>query len=921
MNGLLLLLRRHLQTSVGATLALAVVAMLAAVALSAVPRAVGELHSRQLVHETRTASPITRDVIATGTGVAGYVQDAGSAGGTIVEDGPTHVTPPPPDWDGYLAGLESVRAAQPEPLRSVLGEPDLSIALDPFTAEVVPGNDIRVPQVILRSAPHIDENARIVDGRWPRATPLVVDPGLLLPGPDGVVDVEQEPIEVALSEASAEVLGWEVGDVHRLDDVSIPEVRLVGVWRAVDPDGDYWQHNGYAVRPQVVDDLNVGKIATAAAYVDSAMLGAPWLGTGTRMWFPTDTEGVDSADVPVLLSQLRGLTSRTATVLEGDPLTFRPSSGLTDTLERVLGQRTGVDALLAVVAAGPLGAVLAVLFLGARLVVDRRREALALVRARGASLARLRLLVAAEGIVTGLPAAALGLALGLVLVPGGLTVTQVALAALAGLAPAAVLAASVSAPMLRPVRADLGGRSGSRVRWILEVLVLVSAAVTTWLLLQRGVVAGSGAEGATGVDPLLAAAPLLLCAAGTVAAVRAFPWLARGLEKTLSQRRDLVPFLGAARATRDPAGGIVPALALVLCVAVAASSAVLQATVTGGITHQAWSTVGADMRVAGPLIGDEEATALRAVEGVAGVARIADLGGLSLRVNLSGRQVDVFAVDAEELARVQEGVPGAPDGLAQLSAPGDRLPVLASGVEGVDVGATGLSLAGQDVADLDVVGIVDGLPGLPPTTSFLVVDASRAAELLGVDAYPRLGLLSLDDEADATATASAVRDLLPTAVVDDPVAGERALLASPSAGGLAAAFTIAVALAALLCAGTVILTLVLATPARARLLTVLRTLGLRRADARGLVGWEIGPWAAVALLVGAVLGWAVPALVLATVDLTPLTGGERKPDLQVDPLMIGALAVGFVLVVVTSTAVVARIGRRGDPGRLREGAS
>ena len=922
MNGLLLLVRRHLQTSVGATVALAVVAMVAAVALSAMPRAVGTLHARQLVHETRESSAITRDVIATGAGVAGYVRDSDLPRGSIVidETTPTRVTPEPPDWDGYLRGLTTVREAQPEPLRSVLGDPDLSVSTEYFSAQLVPGNDVRVPQVILRSAPRIDENVQVVDGRWPEATPQVVDPNLLLPGPDGVADVEQEPVEAALSRASADVLGWKVGEVYRLNDVTFPEVRLVGIWEAADPEADYWDHNGYAVEPQVVIDMDRGKMATAAAYVDPAMLGREWVGAGTRMWFPVDTEGVDSADVSSLLAQLRALTSRTETVLEGDPMTFHPASELIGTLERVLGQRTGVDALLAVVAAGPVGAVLAVLFLGARLVVDRRREALALVRARGASVGWLRLVVALEGLVTGLPAAAVGFAVGLLLVPGRVTAAQVALAAVAGLAPAAVLGASVSPGSLRPGRADLGVRSRSRLRWILEVLVVAGAVVATWLLVERGVVAGDGSGGAAGVDPLLAAAPLLLCAAGTVAAVRAFPWIARGLERTLARRSDLVPFLGAARATRDPAGGLVPALALVLCVAVAATSAVLQATVTGGINRQAWSTVGADVRVAGPVLDDEAADALRAIDGVADVAPVTDLGGLSLRVGPTGEQIDVYTVDAEELARVQDRVPGAPDGLAELAAPGDRLPVLVSGVAGVGAGASGLSLAGQAVADLEVVGVIDDLPGLPPTTSFLVVDAARAAELLGLDSYPRLGLVSLEDGADRAAVQRAVRDLLPTAVVDDPVAGERALLASPSTGGLAAAFTIALALATLLSAATVVLTLVLATPPRVRLLAVLRTLGLRRRDARGLVGWEIGPWAAVALVVGAVLGWVVPALVLQAVDLTPLTGGDRRPDLQVDPLVAGGLVLGFVLVVVMATAGVARRARRDDLGLLQEGA-
>jgi putative ABC transport system permease protein len=579
-----------------------------------------------------------------------------------------------------------------------------------------------------------------------------------------------------------------------------------------------------------------------------------------------------------------------------------------------------VDAIVAVLAAGPLGAVVAVLVLGGRLVVERRRPALALVRARGASGAWLRGVVGAEGLVTGLPAAAAGFGLGLLAVPGPVTGTQAALATAAGLAPAAALAGAASGRGMRAERTDLArGPSRGRLRPVLEGLVGLAALASTGLLLERGVVAGTDD---LGVDPLLAAAPLLLGVTVTLLAVRAFPWLARGLERTLARRADLVPFLGAARATRDPAGGLVPALALVLAVGVAASSAVLQSTVSAGITREAWGTVGADLRVAGPLVGAEELAALRAVDGVAGVSPVADLGQLALGAGEAGRQVTVYAVDAAALARVQADVPGAPAGLAQLAGPtgappGDALPVLVS--ESLEVGgaAGGLTLGGTP---LDVVGAAETLPGAPPATAFVVVDVALASEALGRDAYPRLALLDLDDDLEPGGrerVEDAIQAALPTAVVDDPVAGQAELLAAPSASGLAAAFGLAVALSAVLAAGAVVLTLVLAAPARARLLAVLRTLGLRRRAERGVVAWEIGPWAVVALGVGAVLGWAVPALVLAAVDLTPLTGGAEQPPLAPDPAALGALAGGFAVVVLGGAALAARLGRGDDVARLR----
>jgi putative ABC transport system permease protein len=221
-----------------------------------------------------------------------------------------------------------------------------------------------------------------------------------------------------------------------------------------------------------------------------------------------------------------------------------------------------------------------------------------------------------------------------------------------------------------------------------------------------------------------------------------------------------------------------------------------------------------------------------------------------------------------------------------------------------------------------VVDVVDDLPGLPAGRALVVADAALLAETTGNNSFPRLALLGLTDDADRAAVTAEISRVLPTAVVEDPEQEADEMLAAPVSGGLVVAFVLAVLLAGLLCAAAVVMTLMLAAPARARLLAVLQTLGMSSRQGRGLVGWEIGPWAVVALAVGAVLGVVVPSLVLAAVDVTALTGGAAQPEPQYDPLLLGAATAGFVGVVLAAVAIASALSRRGEvAAQLRMGGN
>lgn len=928
LSGLGLLARRQLRTSWGATATLGVVAFLAAGVLSTAPRAVATMHGDQVAYETEAASGLSKDVISVVGAVPGEPPFA-----LYDSPEPSVGTPTEPDWSPFLANLDAVRGEIPEPLRSVMGAPDFHVSATELAyTDPVPASELAEAKILFRAAPGLADRAELVEGSWPAATAA-----------DG-----DRPFEVAVSRAVADAYGWELGGQYRTLGGSgvvsladrFPSLVVTGIFETGDPEADYWLHHSLGARASVINDPNRGLLGTASVYVSPAMIVPLTLGYAeTRVWYPVSTDDVTAAAVPDLLSQVNGLSTKVIPVPAGSddptPIQLRPDSRLSEILDRLLAQRTGVDAIVAVLAVGPLGATVAVLALGARLVVDRRRSALALLRARGASGSQLRLLMGGEGLVVGLGSAAVGFGAGLALSTGlgmdaPVTVSQVGLTLAAGFAPAAALALATSPAGLRSTRADLAPRSRSRVRWVLEVLVVAGAALATWLLLSRGVVAGSGAG--SGVDPLVAAAPLLVSLALTLLAVRAYPWIALAAERALAPRRDLVPFLGAARATRDPAGGPVPAVALVLAVAVAATSAVLYSTVSGGVVREAWRATGADLRISGPMVDEPAAEQIAALDGVEVVVPVGEVGDGVLQSEGAFPRAEVYTVDAAALATAQADVAGAPETLGELApATGsggadDAVPVIltrAAAAPGVSPGSPGITLVTQDGSvPVHVVDVVDELPGLPAGRALVLADTDRLSEVTGDTTYPRLALVGLTGDADRSTVRAGITRLLPSAVVEDPDQAADEMLAAPVSGGLVIAFVLAVLLAGLLCAAAVVMTLMLAAPARARLLAVLQTLGLSPRQGRGLVGWEIGPWAVVALVVGAVLGVAVPSLVLAAVDVTALTGGITQPGPEYDPLLLGAAAAGFVAVVLAAVGVAAALSRRGEvAAQLRMGSN
>ena len=894
------LVARQFASSPGVSTALVLVVLVVALVATATPRAVTALFTAGIRHELALLPPTSRDLVATEVG--GPAEGGGSAvpPGMTAEAAAVFGT-----QVDYFAEL---RASMPPVLRAATEDGRFITTFDAMSAPF-PYDDAPPisSSVLLGFDPWLEGHIRVVDG----ALPSVV--GSAWPG--------DEPLEIMLSVATAKEMVWPIGEeraLGRLDGA--PKVRLAGTYEAADPADEFWSQSPATLRPEIIDTGLGDKLVTAVA------LPAPgsWprvvqipLNPRLHVWFPLKADGIGSADAASFSTGVRGFTREVQVngpTLPCDPFCYRNpddpvqqvpgfafSTESADTVDGELTRSTATTSVLAMVAAGPVGVVVAVLLLAVRLLITRRSRAIAIAAARGASPLRLRATLAVEGLLLGLPAALLGAVLGALLTTGAFQPVLVIAPLLVGLAPA-ILLASRPLTVGRAERTDLDGARWGRFRWISELVVVGLAVVSTVLLGQRGIPTGTRVA----FDPLLVATPLLLTLAACVVILRVYPFPLAGLVRSARPRRGLVTFLGAARGLRDQAAGLAPVLAMLVAVSITVFSGVLLATTSRGIDDAANERVGADVSLSAAAFHGDELARLRQQPGVAGLAAVAANDEVHVRIDGKLVSIATVAVDTDDLRAVQRGMPAAIRIPSSLTAHADgSVPVIVSEKLAELIGTGEISLRGTRFV---VVGTTSDLNPFTTRETWLLSDAANVDTVMESGTPPRQVLAS----AKAGTTPDELGEQLASdgAVVETRTAVAAMLRANPSIYGLSSALVLAIALLAFLAAAAVVLTLVLGARARAQLLANLRTLGITRPQERAVLGWEIGPIAVVTLAVGVVLGMTLPSVVLAGVDLEQFTGGSRQPTIVLDPVVPGLVIAGFLLLVLVATVLAAALGSR-----------
>jgi putative ABC transport system permease protein len=615
----------------------------------------------------------------------------------------------------------------------------------------------------------------------------------------------------------------------------------------------------------------------------------------------------------------------------GAPLSSAPTlypGGLATLVAFQAGQATAgaIDSLLT----DGLFAVALILLQACALVVTDSYDAeVSLILARGGSTRQAALQILGRSAVAAGPAIVAGVIAGLAATPGGgpAEIWLIAAVAVTALAAPPLLAAwrhRGSRPLARAERNDLVVPHHSRRRLVAEATVLIAIVGAVAALRARG-----AQPSTTSGDPYIASAPVLVAVAAGLIAARLYPVPLRLLLRVTSPRRAPVGFLGIARAARSRSAVLLPALALVVALALIALGGTLRAAVSRGQTAASWQEVGADavIRTVGSTqaIGPAPQHAIVAVPGVTHTAAIygvapGDPQDANLLTGLEDAvAAGVLIVNPRSYAALVAATPfpAFPAGLLAQRGTGRTVPILATpGVAAaLRKGASQLAFASSQLT-VRLAGTVTQTPGLPGGGPFVILP-SWAQRWLKASTPPNV-LLVTGSSINMRDLRAALARTLPASQLLSRQAVVTSKAQLPSVQESNTAFDLCVGAALAVSVAAVLLGLLLSGRDRTRVAAWLAALGMTGRQARRLAMLDALPLVLIAVL-GAEVAAAVLAQAIApALDLSVFTGSSTAVPVRVDAVsMIAPAAAAIALVAVITAAQNALTRRRTKTGVLR----
>jgi putative ABC transport system permease protein len=727
-------------------------------------------------------------------------------------------------------------------------------------------------------------------------------------------------LQAAVTEPTARRFGLRIGSRLGLPGTTFV-LAVTGIVRPRDPAALFWTLDPVAAAPQLQNAathpywlggvfIPAGAVAALQSQINGGLTQVTWV-------FPLSLGRLTAAQATRLQSMLTGALSTAGHItVPGSaggvpvPVQITLASGTGQLIASFVAEAAGVGSVLDLLSVSLAVLAAVVVLLAGWLLAERRRQELAVLRARGASRRQLAQTVLAGTAVGAVPGAVAGAVVAVALTPSSGVVLSWWLAGL-------VVFAALAGPVAITLRTHRGYAAPERPdtpparllavrRLILEAALVVVAAGALVVLRYKG-------SGATG-DFYASAAPVLLAVGVAVVLVRVYPLLVRGTLRLRGQRASAATFIGLARAARSPASAALPAFALILALALVSFGGMVRGAVQRGEVAASWQQAGADAVITEP--GTVSAALRRAVAGVPGVQHVAaaDVGTASAP---GGRLFYVLAVDPDQYARLLAGspLPRPPPAFTAPARPGVVPALVAPGLAAqfghgpVDV------LIGGRTIQARVVGQAASMSALSDLSDDYLMLPRQA---LGGAAPPPTTLLVRGPDLNPVALAAVVARYGQGATVVLRARLAAALQRAPLQHGAYLALALGAVAAA--CCGLLVLLLSLLLSASARRLALARmsTMGLSAGQGRLLGLMELLPQLLAVLAGGLGSAAALVPLTGPALNLGSF-GAAGSVAVRLEPEWLVVAGAGLVLLALLTLSGQTMLGDRTAAGSLRMG--
>jgi putative ABC transport system permease protein len=653
-------------------------------------------------------------------------------------------------------------------------------------------------------------------------------------------------------------------------------------------------------------------------------------------FFPLDMHAITLATLPDLLSGIARLaTSNLPAVVgprfaDGQRFAFQAppvlSSSLAGNLSAFLAEQHSASAVDSLIDVGLLAAGVILLLICAGLAADAYRPELSLLRVRGGSARQVGLRVLGRACLVAAPGAAAGGLAGLLAVPAAdtalpwLPAAAVAVTAIGATTAVAAWQHRRVRPPADTERDEVSVPRRSPRRAVAEVTVIVLAAGALATLHLAGAQSGTYTSGS----------PVLAALAASLLAARLYPLPVRSLLRVAAARPGPVGFLGLAGAARARRGAVLPALALVLSLTLAAFAAMVAGSVGAGQNTASWQRIGADAALQAAGNNAISMQAQRALAGVPGVTSVTAVftspdggpfaGQLSSGTGTS-RTVGLAVVDPGPYAALAGHTPWPdfPAGLLARRTQGRRVPVLVSRSLAAKLADPGQTGHAGDAGILELGGIrlpvafeavIGSTPAMPSGGSFVVLPQWAAGALPSI-AGPDL-LLATGESAGSQRFRRTAAVTVPGGhlTVRQQVISD--LRNAPAQAAAERVNVLGIWAAGALAVVAILLGLAASARSRARLASRMSALGMATRQARALVLTETIPLLLVGILGMAAAATGLALLIGQALNLAVFTAGSGVLPVRPDPMALLLPAAGSIAVALAVAGTQGAVPRRRD---------